>query len=183
MCSPTGAVIVTGQLTFQLFPLITLAWIAARHNAWVRAGLLLGIVAAIKPHLGLFGLFLLAAGQWRAVVAMASTVCASLRLAASRGWDTRNGLERRAVDWVGRRWWIVAGLFARVFDGSSNRCCRLRAGVALTVAAGIAIVAYVETVAGIVCRRSMFALVLPAAQLVSPLGILPRMAVGPPRCA
>jgi hypothetical protein len=181
VCSPTGAVVVTGQLTFQLLPLITLAWIAARRDAWIRAGVLLGIVAGIKPHLGLFGVFLLVAGQWRAAVTMAATVCASFAIGLLVfGWDAHMQwiAALRSVDWS----WApmngsIAGMFARVFDGGAYQplipapalALALTGAACLTIV-GISLRSVALAKSAMSAADRMFAITVLAAQLISPLG-------------
>ena len=179
VCSPTGAVVFTGQVTFLLLPLITLAWIAARRRSWVRAGLLLGIVAGIKPHLGLFGVFFLVAGQWRAAVAMASTVIGSFTIGLLVfGWETH--LQwigvLRAVDWkMAPMNGAIAGFFARVPEIGGAQ--RLIPAPVLTLITVVVCLAVAGVSLRLVARRSgrmsvdrFFGLTVLTAQLVSPLG-------------
>ena len=180
-CSATGAIIATGQLTFQLLPLVTLAWIAARHKLWGRAGLLLGVLASIKPNLGLFGLCLLAAGQWGAVAAMACTTAASFGIGllifgvdAYAGWIG----ALRSVDWL----WApmnasFAGFFTRAFEGVLTIRPLIPAPNLTVPATAIASAAVVGVSLWFIVRDRnnlsadhLFAIVLLAAQLVSPLG-------------
>lgn len=63
----TGAHLVTGQLSFLLTLPITLAWIHGRNGRWTQAGLLLGIVASIKPFLLIFLPYILLKRQGKAV--------------------------------------------------------------------------------------------------------------------
>lgn len=180
-CSSTSAVIMTGQLTFQLLPLITLAWIAARHRSWIRAGVWLGIVAAVKPNLGLLGLCLIVAGQWGAAIAMASTVAASFAVGLLIfGWDAHKKwmAALNAVDWM----WApmngsLAGLFTRVFQGGASVAPTFAAPQLILPATLLASFA----VAGISMRQiarrrphvpvdHFFAIGILGAQLISPLG-------------
>ena len=180
-CSATSAIIATGQLTFQILPLVTFAWIAARRGAWMRAGLLLGILAAIKPNLGLFGVCLLVAGQWRAVAAMAATTAASFGVGlAIFGWDAHVKWigALRSIDWV---WAPMNGslraLFTRTFEGGALLPPMVDApnlAVPATVLASAAVVGVSLWQIGRNRNRlsadHLFAIALLAAQLVSPLG-------------
>ncbi|GJL49714.1 MAG: hypothetical protein NPIRA01_09410 [Nitrospirales bacterium] len=63
----TGAHLVTGQLSFLLALPITLAWIHGRNGRWTQAGLLLGIIASIKPFLLIFLPYILLKREFKAV--------------------------------------------------------------------------------------------------------------------
>lgn len=71
----TGAIVVTGQLTFLILLCLTLAWRAARRSRWVSAAIWLGVLASVKPFLGLFGVLFLLRGRLTAAVGMAATAC------------------------------------------------------------------------------------------------------------
>jgi len=180
-CSSTGAVIMTGQLTFHLLPLVTLAWIAGRRQAWLRAGLWLGVIAAVKPNLGLFGLCLIAIGQWRAAFAMGAAVAASFGVGLLIfGWDAhvRWIAAIQAIDWtwapMNGSW---SGFFTRVFQGGASLHPLIAAPflvMPLTALASLATVGIsVRQMARSLPRISadhFFAIGLLAAQLTSPLG-------------
>jgi hypothetical protein len=57
--SGTGMVILTGQPSFVLLFLLTIAWGKARSGSWAAAGLILGVLAAIKPFFLIFFPYLL----------------------------------------------------------------------------------------------------------------------------
>jgi alpha-1,2-mannosyltransferase len=69
-CSATGMILVTGQLTFLLLLPVTFSWIAARRGELVRAGVYLGLVASVKPFMGIFLIYWLVRRQWRGAAAM-----------------------------------------------------------------------------------------------------------------
>ena len=180
-CSSTSAIVATGQLTFHILPLVTLAWIAARHQAWLRAGLLLGVLAGIKPNLGLFGLCLLAIGQWRAVAAMVSTAAASFGLGLLIfGWDAHVKWigALRSIDWI----WApmngsLAALVARTFEGGALIPPFMDAPQFVGPATAMACAAVVVVSLWQLARNRhrglvdhLFAIALLGAQLVSPLG-------------
>jgi hypothetical protein len=55
----TGTMLATGQLAWLLSWPVALAWRDYRRGQWTRAGALLGVVASVKPFVGIaFGLFL-----------------------------------------------------------------------------------------------------------------------------
>ncbi len=66
--SGTGAILITGQLTFLLLFPITLAWIQVRNKQWSKAGIALGIACSIKPFLLIFTPYFLLKHQYRALV-------------------------------------------------------------------------------------------------------------------
>jgi alpha-1,2-mannosyltransferase len=70
-CSATGMILVTGQLTFLLLLPVTLSWAAARRGELVRAGVYLGLVASVKPFMGIFLIYWVVRRHWRAAAAMA----------------------------------------------------------------------------------------------------------------
>jgi hypothetical protein len=78
--SATAATVVTGQVTFLLMVVFTLAWSAAREGRWTRAAWLLGVAASVKPILGVFWLFLLWRGRARAAAVMTVSIVAAVVL-------------------------------------------------------------------------------------------------------
>jgi len=66
-----GSILVTGQITMHLLPLITWAWIAARRQRWNQAAVALGLCISIKP-------FLLVFLPWLAIRGRVSAACLSL---------------------------------------------------------------------------------------------------------
>jgi hypothetical protein len=52
--SAFGMVVITGQISFLLFLIVTLAWSQIHKNHWEKAGLLLGIAMSLKLQLLLF---------------------------------------------------------------------------------------------------------------------------------
>lgn len=76
LCSATGIIVVTGQLSFLLMLPFTLAWAAARHGRWARAAVWLGVAVSVKPFLGLFWIYLLTTRRWKGVAAMTLSAAA-----------------------------------------------------------------------------------------------------------
>jgi alpha-1,2-mannosyltransferase len=123
VCSATGAIIVTGQLTFVLLVPVTLAWMWARRGNWDRAAVCLGVCASVKPFLGIFLVYLLLARRMRAAGLMIATgvACGVVGLAVF-GWHAYASWLRglSAVNWT----WAamnggVAGVVARAFAAES----------------------------------------------------------------
>src|SRR5688572_16340412 len=66
----TGTVVATGQLTFLLLLPLTLAWIYARRGRWTAAAVALGLLASIKPFLGMFALYFIVTRRHRSLQVM-----------------------------------------------------------------------------------------------------------------
>ena len=62
---------ITAQCTGILMPCMTLAWIDARRGRWGSCGAWLGVLASIKPFLGLFLLSFAVRRHWRGILSMA----------------------------------------------------------------------------------------------------------------
>lgn len=72
-----------GQLNGLLLLLLTLAWRAERRCQSRLAGVWIGIAAALKLFPGLFLLYFLIRGQWRALLAAVTTLLACLLITAA----------------------------------------------------------------------------------------------------
>jgi hypothetical protein len=101
--APTTALLLTGQVAWLLWWPVTWAWAAARHGQWIPSAIVLGIVASLKPFVGLFVPFLaLAVGRGAAIAAAASAfVCLSVG-AIGLGWTAfASWLDAlRSVTWA-----------------------------------------------------------------------------------
>jgi hypothetical protein len=64
----TGAVLVTGAPVWVLLPLVWGAWQLERRGRYVPSGVLLGLVASVKPFLLVFVPWLLWRRRWRGLV-------------------------------------------------------------------------------------------------------------------
>lgn len=62
----TGAIFVTGQLSFLLLLPVTLAWVEARRGRWTIAGVYLGLAMSVKLFLLIFVPYLVLRRQFRA---------------------------------------------------------------------------------------------------------------------
>ena len=84
----TGSVAVTGQLSFIMMLLITLFWVESRNDRWIRAGIYLGLSMSIKLFLMIFLPYLLLRKRWRAVIVASgvalSCYCLGIMIL---GWD------------------------------------------------------------------------------------------------
>jgi hypothetical protein len=117
--APTTALLLTGQIAWLLWWPVTWAWTAARHGRWIPSAVALGIVASIKPFVGLFVLFLaLKAGRGAATAAATSAfVCLSAG-AVGLGWTAFAAWldALKSVTWALHILNAsVLGVFARLF--------------------------------------------------------------------
>ncbi len=74
----TTAQVVTGQVAWLLLAPITAAWRAWRRGLWVRAGVILGLLTAIKPLFAVFLPWLLVRRAWRGAGAFAGAAATGL---------------------------------------------------------------------------------------------------------
>jgi hypothetical protein len=181
LCSATGMIVVTGQMTFLLMLPVTWIWIAARRGEWTRAAAALGALASVKPFFLLFALYFAATRDVRRLGAMAACLSACVVTGlAIFGWSAYASWLRALgeIHWS----WApmnasMSGLAARLFAESPFYVPLLpspRLKVPVAVLASAAVV--VTTLVVIVRDRSadhadrvMGGLLL-AAQLASPLG-------------
>jgi membrane-associated phospholipid phosphatase len=179
--SPSSAVALTGQMTCLLLLAMTVAWRWARRGRWTRAGVLLGVLASVKPFLGVFLIYLAATGRRPAALAMAgaAAACFALGLLVFGVGAHASWLEAASrADWTwGAMNGSIAGLAARVLDESPYF-----APLAVAPEAGAliyaAIAAAVAVGSGIVLLRvppplaadAAFAVLPPAALLIAPMG-------------
>ena len=118
--SSTGAVVVTGQLTFLLMLMMTLAWRAARRGHLIAAACWLGVLTSIKPFLAIFGLYFLARRRMLPAVLMGAAAVGPFAAGlAVFGWQAHvswlNAL--RSANWT----WppmngSITGFFARALS-------------------------------------------------------------------
>ena len=185
----TGALVFSAQITWLLWPLVTAAWVRARHGRWSAAAVLLGIAASIKPFLGFFVLTLLAARKLRESAIMIGVAAAcfavgivALGLPVFADWiDTV-----RAVQWAGHVW--NASAFAvvhRTIAGAPYASWYVAPVVDAPALVLTVWVALTATIAAVTIRAAgrtadapgdarrtdeLFALTLPTCLLLSPLG-------------
>jgi alpha-1,2-mannosyltransferase len=184
----TQSFFITGQLSLLLLLALTVCWVAARHGRWTTAGMLLGVCLSVKPFLLIFTPYFLLTRRFRALAVGAVTAAASFCVgwlvfggAAYRAWY---GAVAQSGDWA----WTpmnasLLSVFRRTLDANPI-------GTPLIVApslvkgwlAAAAIVGIVTLAACVPVARPSpssgraadvdrsFALLLVAAQLISPLG-------------
>lgn len=69
LSTPTLAILITGQFTFVLFLLVTLAWCDFRAGRWTRGGMILGIGLGVKAFFLIFLPWFLIRRRWSAAIA------------------------------------------------------------------------------------------------------------------
>jgi hypothetical protein len=171
----------TGQPTFQLLPLVVLAWAAAREERWVAAGLWLGVAAAIKPFFALLIVWAALRGDWRALPAGALPVAIAYGVgllvfgpAAYAEWGaTVAGIGWHSLPGNGS----FEGFFERLLTDTFSYDPLLiapdavqTASRAAFVAVGALSLAFATLDRGEVSTDRGFTLLLVAAWLMSPLG-------------
>lgn len=182
---PTYVSLTYGQTTLFVLLLLVLGWRSLRQGSDVRAGVWLGLAVSLKPFVALALLAMLFAGYLRAFRA-AFVTCA---LAAAMGlilvgWDDHQDYLRIAGDvtWLAASWNAsFAGYFSRIFGGSENvpwlqasmlaKLFSVLSSAAVLMAIGVLLHRTQKWVRG---ERVdiLFALVVPAMLLISPLGWL-----------
>lgn len=174
----TQSFFATGNLSLLLLLALTICWGAARDGRWTTAAVWLGACLSVKPFLLIFAPYLLLTRRFRALVVTLAT--AALCFAAGslifgvdayRSWY---GALAQSGDWA---WGVMnaslLGVFRRAFDTQPIGTPLVVAPVLVkgwVVAAGL-----IGIVTLVACLRSAdvdrpFALLLVAAQLISPLG-------------
>jgi len=115
-------VIITGQLTFLLMLMLTVAWRAARRNRLVAAACWLGALASVKPFLAIFALYFAFRRQVIPLIVMVVTALASFAIglgvfgwAAHQSW--LNALRSANWSWPPMNG-SITGFFARAFAES-----------------------------------------------------------------
>lgn len=179
--SGTGAVSITGQLSFLLLLPLTLAWTEARRGRWARAGMWLGLALSVKSFLLIFLPYLVLQRRHRAAGVTLGTAgaCFALGLVVF-GIDAHLSWLRAlgSSDWA----WAamngsILGFLTRALDRSSYYA-------PIAVVPGLVKPAWLvlSTVVGLLTllaawRRPHesavdrdFALLLLGALLISPLG-------------
>jgi hypothetical protein len=72
-------VLALGQIYVPLLLAVVAAWLLLRHHHFLPAGVLIGLLVAVKPNFVVWALFLLVGGWWgAALVAMATALLLSL---------------------------------------------------------------------------------------------------------
>ncbi|MGE0704438.1 MAG: glycosyltransferase family 87 protein [Vicinamibacterales bacterium] len=184
VAAPTGALLMSWQVSWLLWGPITWAWVVARRGRWTASALVLGVLMSVKPFLGLFLLAFASERRWRPLLAAcgAAVVCFGLGL-VFLGWEAHASWLRTlaGVSWS-------SFVFNASFPGFLERALMVRpmpswdlvpVAVAPGLVAPLALAG--ATIALTVSSRALrkdgpdkvdrlFAVVLCASLLVSPLG-------------
>lgn len=121
---PTVASVQLGQVTLLLMLPLTLAWLNLRQGNDIKAGLWLGLIAGLKPFIGLFLIGLLISRRYKAVAAWMSALAATgliglVFLGIQAYIDYLGALSN--VYWHASSWNAsIQGFFYRIFGGSGN---------------------------------------------------------------
>jgi hypothetical protein len=182
---PTFASFVLGQVTFFVFLLLGLSWLALRRGNQLLAGALLGAAASLKPFVGLFLFTLLLTKYWRACLAFLTVGAVAFVLGGVLGGfpvylEYMDALQ--SVSWHAASWNAsFAGFFSRIFGGSENKPwidAPLVAAV-MTAVLSTAVLARLiycarrsATLEGRLRADILFSTTIPAMLLLSPLGWL-----------
>ena len=122
--APTGALIFSAQIAWILWGPATFAWAAARRGNWTAAAMVLGVLASIKPFLGLLVMAFIAIGRRKpAALALTMTaLCFSIGI-ITLGWGTVASWWSavRSVTWGGHIFNVsLFGFSDRLFTGTSS---------------------------------------------------------------
>jgi hypothetical protein len=182
-CNPLNQQIGQGNWNLLLMLLITGAWALDRSEKPGWAGVLIGLATAIKLFPGFLLLYYAARGRWRVVITgTAALLAATLLTLSVFGMDAYVMYYRDAMPKVAvfRGWWInasFAGLFNKLFDGSSGHTTPLVYSPTLALAATGICISIVCGILFVAARRAQtlrendltFGLAVETLLLVAPL--------------
>lgn len=180
-CSGMSTTLVTGQMSFFLFLLITYAWIKARNGKWLHAAVFIGIAISVKSFLLVFMPYFIIRRQANAAcLALVVAVMAFIVGAIIFGLDSYaswlNIMSK--VDWA----WAamngsILGFLSRILSQSpyfvplvEEQWLIYPTWVALAASVGIVTIIVIAKDYNNYCIDRGFALILIAALLMSPLG-------------
>ena len=179
--APSAAFTLTAQISFYIMAPVCAAWLAYRRGQSRRAGLWLGLAAAMKPFLLVFVPYFLLRRDRRALVAMLSVIaaCLAIGVAVFGPWAYREWLgQLPRITWSAH--FLNAsfmGVLQRLIGRSSYAVITLAPALVLPLAAGLALVVGAVTLTRVAHRRPEperadgdWAALLLAALLMSPLG-------------
>jgi hypothetical protein len=118
----TGAVVVTGQLSFIMMFLITIFWVESRQNNWNKGAIFLGLAISIKMFLLIFIPYLLLRKKWLSFlitisVALSVFVLGILLFGIDSHLIWLKSLQ--LVDWTWASMNVsIHGFLSRLFDNS-----------------------------------------------------------------
>lgn len=177
----TQAFFVTGQLSMLLLLAMTICWLDARRGRWTSAAVWLGACLSVKPFLLIFAPYLAVTRRFRALGVVLATAAACFLIGTAVFGADAYAAWYRALGQSGDWTWAsmnasVLGLFRRSFDANPSvvpltvapRVVRLWIPVAGTIGIVTFVAALRDRTESATDRA--FALLLVAAQLISPLG-------------
>ena len=181
--APTGTVLLFAQISWLLWGPVTWAWQSARHRKWIRAAIVIGALASIKPFLALFVVVFAIGRRSREAAAVIATMAAcvlagvlALGVQPLRDWFAM----LRSVYWAEHTFNAsIYGVLERLFTARDTGSAWFQAPLAvvssivvpLWIIASLTVVAI--TLRALHHRRDadhVFAATTAAALLVSPLG-------------
>lgn len=174
----------SGQLGFIIFLPVTLCWLALRQGNDMAGGAWLGLAAGLKPFLGLMLVILVLDRNWRACLVCLLVLSITLMLG---GLVLGFGAYQEYFNLLSRIYWHSAsgnaslqGFFSRIFGGSETPpwVAMPALGQGLTMACSLLVLVVVVRLSHSIRRLTpsleersdaVFAIVLPAMLLISPL--------------
>jgi hypothetical protein len=176
-----GTVVISAQITFLVLPLVAQTWVWVRHERWLSAALVLGLLIAVKP----FFLLLLPWMAWRGTWRVVPAALASFSLVVALGLLVfgRATYETWIATLAGADWyWLpmnasLRGPFARALTDNPAYLHFADAPVLAALLWRIAFVVLATLVLGLAAldkreggRDRTMALLLVSAIFLSPLG-------------
>jgi alpha-1,2-mannosyltransferase len=163
---PSRDVFVNGNMIWPLALAFTWAWRLARRDRLPAAAAVLGVLATMKPFLGMFGLLFLVRREWRALGAMAAASVVSLAVAVAL---TDADAFEAWLQAVGRISWYAVRFNASAF-GFLARVRHPEPMAWAAVAIAIATITYAVLKSGRASLSREWLFVFIAALLAAPLG-------------
>ena len=117
---PNSATLAYGQITSVLLVVLVLAWLLARKNKDISAGVFIGLACAIKLFCGLFLIYFLCLKRFRVIVSALLTILATL-LIGIYVFGLQSYLSYHTVlstvNWYAASWNVsFYGFFTRIFS-------------------------------------------------------------------
>lgn len=110
-----------GQVSLLLLPILVLAWLAARNRYSILAGILLGILTALKIIFGIFFIYFLMRREWRALFCfIATTLLCMLLVIPVFGFENYVNYYHtmQNIAWYSSSWNAgIYGVLVRLFGG------------------------------------------------------------------
>jgi hypothetical protein len=121
---PSLVSIAYGQVSFLLFFLVVVCWLALRTGRDVTAGIMCGLLVSTKISTGMFVVYFIALRKWRLLGwSVAAFALCNAVVVYRLGWEVY-GRYLSVIDsttWYGASWNAsFLGFFSRIFGGSEN---------------------------------------------------------------